>query len=502
MSDDVPTTRVDHIPPHPVADNPFVENDHEGSTAKATTEAAPKSRVKATFDIVKYIFSLGLLAFSLVVVVAAIFSKQTLATGPDYGINPIVVFLISTFAIVWLAMIEGGQGCLVGLQPVDSAIYAKSHPVSFKCIALAHKGDNLERFIVGRQFLVVLLVFVINMMVSAVDNPDVLSLKDRVTNVFLSNGVAAILTTIILGQLTAQVNAANCMLDFINNYFMLFSEYVSLAIEMSGLLHSVYLVQIIFSKIAGKPIESKEPPRSPLSNFFFWARVVMSLAILGFAFAATVIALYKGQTNMWEGVPFAVSLVALFLLMALVGIMEGMQIAFFAVMNMPEKEIAAHPIAAKNCQLISHGHNLQAFLIGRQIFVTCCMFIVARITSINVDTEDPTSSNVLGVGDGAQSFFNTGLLGAVITTIVASLIWRVIASSFPVVFLSNPLIYVIIRACMLLEESGICSAAWVLAAIHKKIVGYELDVVFLDKDAAANDDEQLDLELNKSEVEA
>jgi hypothetical protein len=62
----------------------------------------------------------------------------------------------------------------------------------------------------------------------------------------------------MLGQLTAQVNAANCMLDFLNNYFMLFTTYVSLAIEFSGLVHSVYLVQIIFSKITGKPIESKE----------------------------------------------------------------------------------------------------------------------------------------------------------------------------------------------------------------------------------------------------
>ena len=50
--------------------------------------------------------------------------------------------------------------------------------------------------------------------------------------------------TIMIGQLTAQVNAANCMLDFINSYFMLFTNYVSLAIEFSGLLHSVYLVQI------------------------------------------------------------------------------------------------------------------------------------------------------------------------------------------------------------------------------------------------------------------
>ena len=46
-----------------------------------------------------------------------------------------------------------------------------------------------------------------------------------------------ILATVNIGQLTAQVNAADCMLDFINNYFMLFSTYFSLFIEFTGFLH-------------------------------------------------------------------------------------------------------------------------------------------------------------------------------------------------------------------------------------------------------------------------
>ena len=152
--------------------------------------------------------------------------------------------------------------------------------------------------------------------------------------IFLASGIAVILMTIMLGQLTAQVNAANCMLDFINNYFMLFTTYVSLAIEVSGLLHSVYLVQIFFSKITGKPIESKEPPRTAVQNLFFWARVLMSLAILGFAFAVTLSALFQGKTTMWDGVPEAVSVIVFFILMCFVGMMEGMQIALFAVVNL------------------------------------------------------------------------------------------------------------------------------------------------------------------------
>jgi hypothetical protein len=293
------------------------------------------------------------------------FTEQTSATG-ERGLHPALAFFIFLFLIVWLAMMEGGQGALVGLQPIEKEKYAETHPKTLKNTAITHKGDNMERFIVGRQFLVVLVVFVSNLMASSIEGASVLGLPDAVNDIFLATGIALILITIMLGQLTAQVNAANCMLDFINNYFMLyFVTYVSLAIEFSGLLHSVYLVQVVFSKISGTPIESKEPARNTAQNAFFWARVVFSLALLAFAFAVTLGALFDGNTTMWDGVPTAVSVIVFFVLMCFVGMMEGMQIALFAVVNLPEEELKSHTVAYANCQLTFSGQNLQAFLIGR-----------------------------------------------------------------------------------------------------------------------------------------
>jgi hypothetical protein len=242
-------------------------------------------------------------------------------------------------------------------------------------------------------------------------------------------------------------------------------------------LHSVYLVQIFFSKISGQAITTTEPPRSATQNLLFWGKVVMSLVVLGFSFAVTLSALFQGKTTMWAGVPQAVSVIVFFVLMCFVGMMEGMQIALFAVVNLPEDELKNHPIAHKTCKLTFRDQNLQAFLIGRQICVTVCMFVVARITTLNVTVGD---GNVFGVSNGLQTFFNTGLLGAVITTIVGSLAWRIVASSFPVAFLSNPLVYAIIRLCLILEKSGVCSAAWVLGRYHRVIVNYQPDEVHLE----------------------
>jgi hypothetical protein len=180
--------------------------------------------------------------------------------------------------------------------------------------------------------------------------------------------------------------------------------------------------------------------------------------------------------------------------MCFVGMMEGMQIALFAVLKMPKEELRNHKVANANCELTFSGRNLQAFLIGRQICVTICMFVVARITTLDIAEGEDT---IFGVSSGLQNFFNTGLLGALITTIVGSLAWRIIGSSFPLAFLSNPLIYVIIRLCLLLEASGVCSGAWVLALIQKAIIRLKLDeeyIGFSDKKSeqeVAFDDEEI-----------
>jgi hypothetical protein len=161
------------------------------------------------------------------------------------------------------------------------------------------------------------------MMGSAMKDLDVLNLNSMRPS--STRVMAMILTTVVIGQPTVHVNVANCMRDCINNYFVLFTTYAFLAIEASGILHSVYLVQIFFSKITGTPIDWNLPPRTGVQNAVFWVRVLMSLGLLSFAFAVTLSALFNGQTTMWEGIPETVSVIVFFILMCFAGMMEGIQ---------------------------------------------------------------------------------------------------------------------------------------------------------------------------------
>merc|ERR1712018_523381 len=143
----------------------------------------------------------------------------------------------------------------------------------------------------------------------------------------------------------------------------------------------------------------------------------MSTAILCFCLAVTLEALFAGQTTMWKGVPNVVAVILFFLLMSFVGLLEGMQIAFFAVAKLKADERGRAPFAMKTCELLfrGQGHNLPGFMVGRQICVTLNFFVIARVTSLNITPGE--GQNVFGVSDDVQKFFNTGLLGAVITTI-------------------------------------------------------------------------------------
>ena len=406
----------------------------------------------------------------------ALISKRM--TGLSSDTHPVAAYFAIWIAILWLTMVEGGQASLVGLAPVNPELYKDSHPIAYKCTKLAHKGDNLDRYLLGRQFMVVLVVFTVNISGGPKD-ADLWGFPDWVINVFFEYGLAMILFTCMVGQLNTQVNASLCMLDYINSYFALFTLYVAMFIEFSGLLHSSYVVQLLVAQLAGSPIESNEPPRSAGASLFFWVRCLFSCAVLCFSFAVTLEALFNDKTTMWEGVPAWLAVIVFFILMSVVGMLEGMQIAFFAVAKIPASERGDSVWALKTCTLLysGEGNNLPGFMVGRQLCVVSCMLFIARVTSVSV--ADDGSENIFGASSGWQELFNTGLLGAFITTIVASISWQLVASAFPIAFLSSPITYILLRWCLFLESTGICAGAWVIAAVHKKIAGFQRDEVYI-----------------------
>eukprot|EP00980_Cylindrotheca_fusiformis_P029618 scaffold23625_cov137-Cylindrotheca_fusiformis.AAC.3 len=421
-----------------------------------------------------------LVIFSVVIVTALMFTENTKLSQDTH---PIAALVIMWLGILWMSMVEGGQCSMVGLPPINRELYRESHPITYQITSLGHRGNNLDRYLMGRQFMVIFINFTINLCGAPVEGADVLDLPEWVSNIFLGSGIAMVLTVVTIGQLTAQVNASHCMLDYINTHFMTFTLYVTLAIEKTGVMHSCYLIRDMFYHAAGKPVETNEPPRDAVQNLFHWGRVVFSLGVLFFSLAVTLEALFAGNTTMWEFIPNGVAVVLFLLLMSVVGMLEGMQIAFFAVAKLPKSEQGNHPMARRTCKLLfqGEGRNLPGFMVGRQMTVTLCFFIIARVTTLNivVGEEGKEDDNIFGVSDGIQEFFNMGFLGAIISTILGSISWQLVASAFPIAFLSNPMVYVLLRICLLLEATGICAGAWFLGILHKQVAHFQKDEAYV-----------------------
>jgi hypothetical protein len=165
--------------------------------------------------------------------------------------------------------------------------------------------------------------------------------------------------------------------------------------------------------------------------------------------------------------------------MCCVGLLEGMQIAFFAVSKRPKSERGTSPMALRTCECLfkNGGKNLPGFMCGRQITVTLCFFIIARVTTINVQIG--VEENIFGVSDWVQQMFNLGFMGALVTTVLGSIAWQLVAGAFGTFFLGNPIVYIFLQIALILEAIGFTAAAWFLALIQKKICKFQFDEVYV-----------------------
>ena len=166
---------------------------------------------------VQAFYSTALLILFTGLILASIFTEQTHLSE---DVNSFLAFFVLIAGVIWLTMVEGGQGAIVGLTPVQHDLYKESHPTTYKVCTLAHKGDNLDRYLLGRQFMVILIVFSVNMAAEPSADAEFENLPTWIVNLFLVSGIAMILFTNMVGQLNSEINSCHCMLDYRKFFFL------------------------------------------------------------------------------------------------------------------------------------------------------------------------------------------------------------------------------------------------------------------------------------------
>ena len=161
-----------------------------------------------TVEAVKNVISTAALLWSIALVGGLIINEQTKLSE---SVHPALAACLLVFTVIWLSVVEGGQASLVGLSPINRELYKDSHPIAYKTTAMTANGDALDRYLLGRQFMVVFIVFTINVSGGPIEDAELWGLPDGVLKAFLGSGLAMILFTTMCGQLNSQVNASHCM---------------------------------------------------------------------------------------------------------------------------------------------------------------------------------------------------------------------------------------------------------------------------------------------------
>jgi hypothetical protein len=435
-----------------------------------------------------YVWGTALVIFAFVVTIYGIAKQWNNPPWSQTHSHPALEILFMFFMMFWIALLEGAQISLVGLQGIDLEAYRHSHPRAYAALKVCHKGPNVERFLVGRQFLLLFNGFLLSKVAGA-GTPDFYigdwHWSAEASQFFWANSVLLMILIAAFAQLVSQLLAAQKMLGFLNlPFYALYTiVYPCMIVESVGLTHSSYLLKDFLVRIAGIDKSTADPEKQLPKNFFYYARCLLSVAAVIFSFVFIVKGLAMKQTNATEGIGWsklpgwAAVLLSLFFIY-LIACAEGLQVSALALAKVPSHEYRKKsPLAYRTTQLLYSGRNMQAFLVGRQFLVAMMIVLLSRVTSYA-----GTEGKLIGTGEdwGMGEGFNagllqTGFLGAILVVNVGQLASQVAASIFPVACINNHIMHILLRMMLFVEFSGIVNACWPLTWALDAICGLPLD---------------------------
>ena len=153
-----------------------------------------------------------------------------------------------------LGIVEGLQIALVELKRQHPDTYRYSHPRAHHLGQLASLGDNVERFLMGRQVFVVLLVYFSAKLttIHLTDEDDFLFPAPHwFRSIFLETGILACVIVVIIAQLMPQIVAAQFPVHFLEFLIMRPAYYTCVLVEATGLTHICWLLSYLMGIVFG-----------------------------------------------------------------------------------------------------------------------------------------------------------------------------------------------------------------------------------------------------------
>jgi hypothetical protein len=175
-------------------------------------------------------------------------------------VPPIAVFIIFCLSGLFLAHLEGCQVAILVQENLDFTQYETSHPRGHALMARVTHKKNVRRFLIGRQFFVIFVVFLIN---QCTIFPDIqkFGTNSVVWLVFFQLGFPTALNVLCWFQLPAQLLGNLDPMKFMNRLGPRFTTEVCLITEITGVAHFSWVVSA-FSRATWFRVDKKNIPDS------------------------------------------------------------------------------------------------------------------------------------------------------------------------------------------------------------------------------------------------
>jgi hypothetical protein len=352
-------------------------------------------------------------------------------------------------------------------------------PQAYRCYKLVDTPEKVKKFLVGRQFFVIFVVFLIAQITSFPFIPKgFLGMPEVMVIILVQTGLPGIAITLTFGQLISQIFVEEYTLPFLNLYGNEFVIRLSLFVEWLGVCHFSWLLYYISSTLFCRSrkaeanttgqIEEPVSPHTanrgsdhvPLSAFdngkmtyadtlrFTWSTAVALFSacviLYGISIQAYVLPTPVGATY----ILFLASLTILFYL-------EGLMIAIVATQYWNRETFAnIFPRARALHELINRPDNVKRFIIGRQFCTVLNGFLLAQMT---------TFIHWSGEGYNPVLFYiivKSGLVGVLIVLSFGQLMPELLAQEYPLRFMNMFGSYSVGAVSLYADAIGVGHCAW------------------------------------------
>jgi hypothetical protein len=235
------------------------------------SDIVPKSHHKEStlgstlIECLKYLVSFTVISTYFTYIMWGIWTNQALLPVPQ-----VAVFIVFCMCVLFLAHLEGLQVAILVQESKDMVPYAVSHPNACSLMERATYEKNVRRFLIGRQFFVIFVVFLIN---QCTIFPEIshLGINSAVWLIFVQLGLPTALIVLCFAQLPAQLLGNQDPMKFMNRPGPRSTLEVCLFTELTGLAHFSWVIAA-FSRVTwfrptkSVPAALKPSPRADVEN--------------------------------------------------------------------------------------------------------------------------------------------------------------------------------------------------------------------------------------------